>query len=190
MSVQMDVLVDLCTHSSGEESAGQRSPAEDADLVDEDGRREDRHEETERQEKICRAGVMSIEPLGGLFEIREDAGMQMEEVDGECGSSHLVYPLAGEVQPRCGGQDEQGAEDDVRGTVKDASAVPCIEEASAPCESRNEARQSRQRNEHSGDEVLQACPQLERTGTVKSHIACQQIQPGERDGRITATEHS
>lgn len=118
MSVQMEVLVDLCTHSSGEESAGQRSPAEDADLVDEDGRREDRHEETERQEKICRAGVMSIEPLGGLFEIREDAGMQMEEVDGECGSSHLVYPLAGEVQPRCGGQDEQGAEDDVRGTVR------------------------------------------------------------------------
>lgn len=132
MSVQMDVLVDLCTHSSGEESAGQRSPAEDADLVDEDGRREDRHEETERQEKICRAGVMSIEPLGGLLEIREDARMQVEQVDGERRSSDAVDEKVGEAQPRRRRQDEQGAEDDVWGGIKKSTATPYVRDYPPP----------------------------------------------------------
>ena len=82
-------------------------------MVDEDGCCEHRHEESERQEEECRARVVAVEPLDGLFEVRHDAGVQVEQVDGEGRSSDAVDEKAGEAQPRRRRQDEQGAEDDV-----------------------------------------------------------------------------
>ena len=101
-------------------------------MVDEDGGCEHRHEESERQEEEYRARVVAIEPLGGLLEIREDARMQVEQVDGERRSSDAVDEKVGEAQPRRRRQDEQGAEDDVWGGIKKSTATPYVRDYPPP----------------------------------------------------------